>query len=280
MSHGPRGRGLPGQSQLPSFGIIEINIDPEGMRAVTVSSRFAIILRKAASTGASRPVRLALRASGVPRWCPRGANGQRVRRALGTGGGMTTLAASSRGQSKSLVLTAMIFAVAMTFIDQTIVSIAATTVSTDFGLSSSGIQWGINAYLLSLAALFAFGGRASMIGSCRWWLWRDHFRGGVGAVRADAERRGGGGVAGDVPRGAGRRRGDHVPGRACHRGGHVRPGLARPRARAVLRHRRRAHGHRPDRRRLPDRVDLAVDLLDQRARRDHRAGAHRHCPSR
>jgi hypothetical protein len=35
-----------------------------------------------------------------------------------------TLAASGRGQSKSLVLTAMIFAVAMTFIDQTIVSIA------------------------------------------------------------------------------------------------------------------------------------------------------------
>src|SRR5580704_18643593 len=72
---------------------------------------------------------------------------------------MTTLAASSRGQSKSLVLAAMIFAVAMTFIDQTIVSIAATTVQHDLGLSSSGIQWAINAYLLTLAALFAFGGR-------------------------------------------------------------------------------------------------------------------------
>ncbi len=72
---------------------------------------------------------------------------------------MTTLAASGRGQSKSLVLTAMIFAVAMTFIDQTIVSIAATTVQHDLGLSSSGIQWAINAYLLALAALFAFGGR-------------------------------------------------------------------------------------------------------------------------
>jgi EmrB/QacA subfamily drug resistance transporter len=67
--------------------------------------------------------------------------------------------ASGRGQSKSLVLTAMIFAVAMTFIDQTIVSIAAPTVQRDLGLSSSGMQWGINAYLLALAALFAFGGR-------------------------------------------------------------------------------------------------------------------------
>jgi EmrB/QacA subfamily drug resistance transporter len=65
----------------------------------------------------------------------------------------------ARAQSKSLVLTAMIFAVAMTFIDQTIVSIAAPTVQHDLGLSSSGMQWAINAYLLSLAALFAFGGR-------------------------------------------------------------------------------------------------------------------------
>jgi EmrB/QacA subfamily drug resistance transporter len=61
--------------------------------------------------------------------------------------------------SKSLVLTAMIFAVAMTFIDQTIVPIAAPTIQHDLGLSASGIQWVINAYLLTLAALFAFGGR-------------------------------------------------------------------------------------------------------------------------
>jgi EmrB/QacA subfamily drug resistance transporter len=63
------------------------------------------------------------------------------------------------GQSKGLILAAMIFAVAMTFIDQTIVSIAAPTIQADLGLSSTGMQWGINAYLLSLSALFAFGGR-------------------------------------------------------------------------------------------------------------------------
>src|ERR1700677_2282548 len=67
--------------------------------------------------------------------------------------------AGTGGRSKSLVLTAMIFAVAMTFIDQTIVSIAAPKIQDDLGLSSSGMQWAINAYLLSLAALFAFGGR-------------------------------------------------------------------------------------------------------------------------
>ena len=72
---------------------------------------------------------------------------------------MTAGAHVAPAPSKNLVLTAMIFAVAMTFIDQTIVSIASTTVQHDLGLSSSGIQWAINAYLLSMAALFAFGGR-------------------------------------------------------------------------------------------------------------------------
>ena len=71
------------------------------------------------------------------------------------------------GQSKSLVLTAMIFAVAMTFIDQTIVAIAAPTIQHALGLSSSGIQWAINAYLLTLAALFAFGGRLADIAGHR-----------------------------------------------------------------------------------------------------------------
>ena len=53
----------------------------------------------------------------------------------------------------------MIFAVAMMFIDQTIVSIAAPQIQRELGLTSTGVQWAINAYLLALAALFAFGGR-------------------------------------------------------------------------------------------------------------------------
>ncbi len=61
--------------------------------------------------------------------------------------------------NKALVLTAMIFAVAMTFIDQTIVSVAAPRIQSELGLSDTGVQWAINAYLLALAALFAFGGR-------------------------------------------------------------------------------------------------------------------------
>src|SRR6202046_2698243 len=72
---------------------------------------------------------------------------------------VTASTAGTGGRSKSLILTAMIFAVAMTFIDQTIVSIAAPKIQAELGLSSSGIQWAINAYLLSLAALFASAGR-------------------------------------------------------------------------------------------------------------------------
>ena len=70
-----------------------------------------------------------------------------------------SVSSTGGGRSRSLILTAMIFAVAMTFIDQTIVSIAAPTIQHALGLSSSGMQWAINAYLLALAALFAFGGR-------------------------------------------------------------------------------------------------------------------------
>src|SRR5690348_17929399 len=71
------------------------------------------------------------------------------------------------GRSRSLILTAMIFAVAMTFIDQTIVAIAAPTIQHKLSLSASGIQWAINAYLLTLAALFAFGGRLADIAGHR-----------------------------------------------------------------------------------------------------------------
>ena len=61
--------------------------------------------------------------------------------------------------NKNLVLAAMVFAVAMTFIDQTIVAIAVPDLEKDLSLSETGAQWIINGYLLSLSALFAFGGK-------------------------------------------------------------------------------------------------------------------------
>jgi len=61
--------------------------------------------------------------------------------------------------SKNLVLAAMIFAVSMTFIDQTIVSIAVPQIQHELGLTATGVQWAVNAYLIALAAFFAYGGR-------------------------------------------------------------------------------------------------------------------------
>jgi len=81
---------------------------------------------------------------------------------------MHTISTAGTGvRSRGLILAAMIFAVAMTFIDQTIVSIAAPTIQHELGLSSSGMQWAINAYLLTLAALFAFGGRLADVAGHR-----------------------------------------------------------------------------------------------------------------
>ena len=60
---------------------------------------------------------------------------------------------------KNLVLAAMVFAVAMTFIDQTIVAIAIPKIQKELSLSPTGAQWVINSYLLALSALFAFGGK-------------------------------------------------------------------------------------------------------------------------
>ena len=71
-------------------------------------------------------------------------------------------------RSKNLILAAMIFAVSMTFIDQTIVSIAVPEIQRQLGLTATGVQWAVNAYLISLAAFFAYGGRlADTVGHTR-----------------------------------------------------------------------------------------------------------------
>ena len=46
---------------------------------------------------------------------------------------------ATRTANKGLILAAMIFAVAMTFIDQTIVSIAAPNIQRELGLTSTGV---------------------------------------------------------------------------------------------------------------------------------------------
>lgn len=63
--------------------------------------------------------------------------------------------------SKNLVLAAMIFAVAMIFIDQTIVALAIPHLQRDLHLTPTGAQWIVNGYLVAISALFALGGRVS-----------------------------------------------------------------------------------------------------------------------
>jgi EmrB/QacA subfamily drug resistance transporter len=71
-------------------------------------------------------------------------------------------------RAKYVALVAMLFAVAMTFIDQTIVAIASPNIQSELDLTRSGSQWVINAYLLALAATFALGGRlADVLGPRR-----------------------------------------------------------------------------------------------------------------
>ncbi len=62
---------------------------------------------------------------------------------------------------KTVVLVAMIFAVAMLFIDQTIVALAIPQLQHDLHISATASQWIVNGYLLSLSALFALGGKVA-----------------------------------------------------------------------------------------------------------------------
>ncbi|GAA3341339.1 MFS transporter [Amorphoplanes nipponensis] len=79
-----------------------------------------------------------------------------------------TTAAPATTRAKNLALVAMLLAVAMTFIDQTIVAIAAPNIQAELSLSQEGSRWVINAYLLALAATFALGGRlADVLGHRR-----------------------------------------------------------------------------------------------------------------
>jgi EmrB/QacA subfamily drug resistance transporter len=75
----------------------------------------------------------------------------------------TTATNEAEKATKWLALSAMMFAVSMMFIDQTIVSIAIPTIQKELDLSEQGVQWIVNGYLLSLSAFFVLGGRLSDI---------------------------------------------------------------------------------------------------------------------
>ena len=183
-------------------------------------------------------------------------------------------------RSRRLALLAMLFAVAMTFIDQTIVAIAAPSIQTHLGLTSQGTRWAVNAYLLGLAATFALGGRlADVIGSRRMVI-----IGIVGFAGSSA-------MCGLTP--AGPVALSWIVTFRLLQG--ISGALMIPAATAVVvaafpvQERGRAlaifftvsgalTAIGPDRRRLSDPLDLAGDLLDQRPDRRARARAHRRLP--
>ncbi len=148
--------------------------------------------------------------------------------------------------------------------------------------TSTGVQWAINAYLLSLAALFAFGGRlADTIGHRRMVT--------LGVVVFAAASA----MCGLTPKGSlaeawivvfrvlqGAGGAIMYPGGARDRGADVRPARTRSRAGDLLRHRRWPHRDRPGPRRLSDAVDVARDLLGEHPRCRRRAGPDRRSPSR
>ena len=75
---------------------------------------------------------------------------------------MSTAAAAGNEEGHGgrwLTLVAMTGALSMILLDSTVVGVALPTMQDDLGLSESGIQWVVNAYLLTLAAFMAVGGR-------------------------------------------------------------------------------------------------------------------------
>src|ERR1700710_1561542 len=58
-----------------------------------------------------------------------------------------------------LILVAMTGALSMVMLDQTVVTVALPSMSRELPLSASGEQWVVNAYVLAMAALVAFGGK-------------------------------------------------------------------------------------------------------------------------
>jgi EmrB/QacA subfamily drug resistance transporter len=63
------------------------------------------------------------------------------------------------GRARWLTLAAVVFAVFMTTLDNTVVNVALPSIQADLHLGLSGVAWVVNAYVLSFAVLLLTGGR-------------------------------------------------------------------------------------------------------------------------
>ena len=81
--------------------------------------------------------------------------------ASGTGVPSTVANAASRVGNKTALLVIACVAQFMVVLDVSIVNVALPAMRTSLGLSSTGVQWVVNAYALGFAGLLLFGGRAA-----------------------------------------------------------------------------------------------------------------------
>src|SRR6266568_7943947 len=72
----------------------------------------------------------------------------------------TRAARNCTASAKPWVLLATILASSIAYIDESVVNVALPAIETDLGTSVVVIQWLVNAYTLSLAALLLVGGAA------------------------------------------------------------------------------------------------------------------------
>ena len=80
----------------------------------------------------------------------------------------STFAPATASRSRWWVLATMTGCLSMIMIDQTVVSVALPTMQRDLSLTTTSLHWVVNAYLLLLAVLVAFGGRlADLLGAER-----------------------------------------------------------------------------------------------------------------
>ena len=60
---------------------------------------------------------------------------------------------------RALVLLAATASLSMIFIDITVVAVAGPAIGRELGLDAAGVAWIANAYIVTLAAMMAIGGR-------------------------------------------------------------------------------------------------------------------------
>src|SRR6201982_2945087 len=71
---------------------------------------------------------------------------------------MSAIAALRQGHSRAVALAALCAILFLTFLDNTIVSVALADIQTSLNTSVSGLQWVVDGYMLAFAALMLTGG--------------------------------------------------------------------------------------------------------------------------